>query len=180
MRVALHARLAMDPTLRAATTVDPREFADAALPVQASALVASAVLGHLGLAERRRLWRYVAHHLAPGAPAVIEVLPPFRPIQVPPIVYRRLTVGDYTYEGWQSGEPADDLHMHWTLGYRVLDGTQLVADHRVESRWRCISPDDVREETAPFRLTATEHADCVVLTRRDGASRAGGSVVPRV
>lgn len=164
MRVALHARLSIDPALRAVTTVDPRSFAEAALPNQACALVASAVLGHLGLAERRRLWRYVAHHLAPGAPAVIELLPPFRPIEVPQAVYRRVPVGEYVYEGWQRGEPVDELHMSWTMGYRVLHGDDVVAEHEVASRWRCISPDDVRDEVAPFRLTATEHADCIVLT----------------
>jgi len=164
MRVALHARLTVDPTLRAATTVDPRPFASAELPVRASGLVASAVLGHLTDAERDRLWRYVADRLDPGAPAVVEVLPPFRPLVVPSVRYRALQVGRFTYEGWQSGRPADDRHMAWTMTYRVLDDGALVAEHEVVSRWRCFSPNDVRAEVERFRLDVAEHDDCVVLT----------------
>lgn len=164
MRVALHARLTIDPTLRAITTVDPRPFASAELPVRACGVVASAVLGHLTDDERHRLWRYVADRLEPGAPAVIEVLPPYRPFEVEPVRYRELQVGRFTYEGWQSGRPADDDHMAWTMTYRVLDGDDLVAEHEVVCRWRCLGPDDIRAEVERYRLDVAQHDDCVVLT----------------
>lgn len=164
MRTALHTRLAMDPGLLAITTVDPRPFGRAELPEQACALVASAAIGHLSDAERSRLWRYVAEQMPPGAPAVIEVLPPERPRTLPPTRYRQLSVGDHVYEGWQQGEPADEHHMAWTMTYKVLSGETTISEHTVRAGWRCISVDDVRAEVEPFGLTLIEHEDCVVIS----------------
>jgi uncharacterized protein YceH (UPF0502 family) len=164
MRTALHTRLSMDAGLRQVTTVDPRSLADAVLPDRACALVASATLGHLSDSERQRLWRFIAERMPPGAPAVIEVLPPERPLQVPPTRYRQLVVGEHVYEGWQEGEPADELHMAWTMTYRVLRGESLVAEYTARSRWRCFSVDDIRAEIAPFGLNLAEHRDCVVIS----------------
>jgi uncharacterized protein YceH (UPF0502 family)/phospholipid N-methyltransferase len=165
MRTALHTRLAIDSKLRAITTVDPRSFAEADLPPAACALVASAALGHLDDRERARLWRYVAERMPAGAPAVLEVLPPDRPITVPPTRYRQLAVGAHVYEGWQQGEPFDDRRMRWTMTYRVLHGDELVAEYVVRSLWRCFGVDDIRAEIAPFGLDLTEHQDCVVVRR---------------
>ena len=165
MRTALHARLSSDAELRAITTVDPRPFLHAGLPDRACALVATAAVGHLADAERDRLWRYIAGHMPPGAPAVIEVLPPDRPITVPPTRYRQLPVGDYVYEGWQEGEPIDDRTMRWTMTYKVLDGDDVVAEYRVRSPWRCFGVDDIRAEIEPHGLTLTEHDGCVVIRR---------------
>jgi uncharacterized protein YceH (UPF0502 family)/phospholipid N-methyltransferase len=165
MRTALHTRLAVDSKLRAITTVDPRTFADADLPPSACALVASAALGHLGTPERTRLWRYIAERMPVGAPAVLEVLPPGRPITVPPTRYRQLAVGAFVYEGWQEGEPFDDRRMRWTMTYRVLDGEAVVAEYVVRSLWRCFGVDDIRAEIQPFGLALSEHQDCVVVSR---------------
>ncbi len=164
MRTALHTRLAIDPGLRAITTVDPRPLASAQLPERAAALVASAALGHLTDDERDRLWRYVAEHMPAGAPAVLEVLPPARSITVPPTRYRELEVGDLVYEGWQEGEPIDDRTMAWTMTYRVRRDREIVAEYRVRSTWRCFGVDDVRAEVEAHGLTLREHADCVVVT----------------
>lgn len=164
MRTALHTRLMLDAELRLVTTVDPRPLAEANLPDRACALVASATLGHLEDVERHRLWRFIAERMPPGAPAVIEILPPYRPLQVPPTRYRRLEVGGHVYEGWQSGEPADERHMAWTMTYKVLRQDSLVAEYTATSRWRCFTPDDIRAEVAPFGLTLTEHRDCVVIS----------------
>jgi len=165
MRTALHTRLMLDADLRRITTVEPRSFALAALPERACALIASAALGHLDRAERERLWRYISERMPVGAPAVIEVLPPARPLTVPPTRYRELAVGEYTYEGWQQGEPADEHDMEWTMTYRVLDRDAEVASYCVRSRWRCFSVDDIRAEIEPFGLTLVEHEGCVVITR---------------
>lgn len=186
MRTALHARLSIDAGLRANTTVVPHTFADAPLPPRACALLLSAALGHLTDAERERLWRYVADALPPGAPAVIGVLPPDRPLTVPLVRYHRADVGTYAYEGWQSGEPSGERTMRWELVYRVLDreaGDALVAEHVVRSEWRCDGVDDVRAEIEPFGLELTEHHDCVVVSRPARPARAtspgAGSDAPR-
>lgn len=171
MRTALHTRLLIDPELRRVTTVDPRSLADTVLPERACALVASATLGHLDDVERRRLWRFIAERMPPGAPAVIEILPPYRPLEVPLTRYRQLEVGDHVYEGWQSGQPADEHHMTWTMTYKVLRDDALVAESTATSRWRCFAPDDIRAEIAPFGLNLTEHRDCVVISSTGASSR---------
>ena len=167
MRTALHARLAMDHSLRAMTTVVPRTLADAPLPNRACALVVLAALGHLADPERTRMWRFIAERMPPGAPAVIGILPPDRALTVPLTRYRQLQVGHYSYEGWQHGEPLDDRTMAWTLIYRVLDGDRLVAEHTASSTWRCDSVDDIRSESAPFGLNLTEHHSSVVVRVSD-------------
>lgn len=167
MRTALHTRLLLDPSLAGRVTVDPRPLADA-LPEHASAVVLSAVLGHLDRSERSLLWRYAAERMPAGAPVVVEILPPYRPIVVEPTLYRSLQVGRFTYEGWQSGEPDDDRTMRWVMTYRVLDGDTLVSEQSVTSTYRCWSPDDVRREIEPHGLTMTEHGDAVVV--RSGRS----------
>lgn len=162
MRTALHTRLLLDPSLHGRVTVDPRPLSEA-LPERASAVVLSAVLGHLDGVERSLLWRYAVDHMPAGAPMIVEILPPHRPIVVEDTRYRSLPVGRFTYEGWQSGEPADDRSMRWTMTYRVLDGDSLVSEQRVTSTYRCWSPDDVRQEVEPLGLSMTEHGDAVVI-----------------
>jgi uncharacterized protein len=166
MRTALHTRLLLDPSLAGRVTVDPRPLAEA-MPSRASAIVLSAVLGHLGDSERAFLWRYAADRMPSGAPVIVEILPPHRPIVVEPTLYKSLPVGRFTYEGWQAGEPADDLTMRWTMTYRVLDGDTLVSQQCVTSTYRCWSPDDIREEIEPYGLTMAEHGDAVVVRSSD-------------
>jgi uncharacterized protein YceH (UPF0502 family)/phospholipid N-methyltransferase len=163
MRTALHTRLLLDPSLRGCVTVDPRPLPEA-MPPRASAIVLSAVLGHLGETERTFLWRYAVDRMPPGAPLIVEILPPYRPIVVEPTLYNSVPVGRFTYEGWQAGEPADDRTMRWTMTYRVLDGDTRVSEQCVTSTYRCWSPDDIRREIAPFGLNMTEHGDAVVVT----------------
>lgn len=165
MRTALHTRLLLDPNLAGRVTVDPRPLADA-LPERACAIVLSAVLGHLTDAELDSLWQFVATRMPPGAPAVVEVLPPHRPFVVPRARYAAMPVGRFTYEGWQAGEPVDDRTMQWTMTYRVLDGDAVVSEQTVRSTYRCWSPDDVHQAIAPFGLVATQHGDAVVIRRR--------------
>lgn len=165
MRTALNTRLLLDDELRRITTVDPRPWADASLPEKACAVVVSAVLGHFDAHDRARLWGFVADRMPAGAPAVIELLPPDRPIDVPMTKYRELTVGEFVYEGWQRGRPIDDRVMEWTMEYRVRDGDQPVVVSTVRSCWTCIGIDDVLAEIAPYGLTADRHDDCVVVRR---------------
>lgn len=164
MRTALHTRLVLEPSLRGRITVDPRPLAEA-LPERAAAVVLSAVLGHLSDGERSVLWRFVAERMPAGAPVVVELLPPHRPIVVEPTRYASLPVGRFVYEGWQAGEPADERTMRWTMTYRVLDGDTLVAEQAVTSHYRCWSSDDIRHEVEPLGLTVIEHADAVIVRR---------------
>lgn len=164
MRTALHVRLTLDPSLRERVTVDPRPLADA-LPASASAIVLSAVLGHLTDAELVILWRFVIERMPPGAPAVVEVLPPHRPTPIPFSKYAAVPVGRFTYEGWQEGEPLDDRTMRWTMTYRVLDGDTIVSEQTVRSTYRCWSVDDVRSAVEVLGLTVSEHGDVVVVRR---------------
>ena len=163
MRTALHTRLATVPALRAITTVDPRAFGQAALPKQASALVASAILGHFDDTERGLLWAYIAASLPPGAPAVVELLPPERPIEISKTRYREVAVGAFTYEGWQAATPIDADHMMWTMTYVVRSGDEQIAEYSVRSRWRCLSIDDVIAEVGGLGLAVQQLTDGVIV-----------------
>ncbi len=164
MRTALHIRLSLDPSLREKVTVDPRRVAEA-LPPSAAAIVMSAVIGHLTDDELTTLWRYVAERMPLGAPLVIELLPPDRPIEVPSTRYRSLPVGRHVYEGWQAGQPVDERTMRWTMTYRVLDGADTVAEYEVRSDYRCWSAADIRAEVEPLGLEVAEHDEWVVIRR---------------
>lgn len=164
MRTAFHARLALDKSLQDRVTVDPRPI-DVALPDHASAVVMSAVMGHLSEAERTTLWRFVAERMPPGAPVVIELLPPYRPVEIPAMRYAALPVGRFVYEGWQEGSPASERDMRWTMTYRVLDGDTIVSTQEVTSTYRCWSFDDLRAEVEPFGLSVSELGDIAVVRR---------------
>lgn len=164
MRTAMHTRLLLDRRLSGRVTVDPRTLGEA-LPDRASAVVLSAVLGHLDEADRRHLWQFATHRMAAGAPVVVEVLPPYRALVVEPVRYATAPVGRLTYEGWQAGEPVDDRTMRWTMTYRVLDGDTLVSEQCVTSTYRCWSPDDLRVEVEPYGLTVARHGDACVVKR---------------
>jgi hypothetical protein len=167
MRVALHTRLTDHPDLRAVTTVSPTSLGQAKLPKQASALIASAVYGHLTDDERQQLWRYVAEQMPAGAPAVIGVLPPDRAVALDAVRDRRLAGGRYLEAGWEPGTPLDDRRMSWTLIYKVVDDSDgaTIAEYRATAPWRCDSVDDIRAEIAPFGLELAEHEGCVVVRR---------------
>jgi SAM-dependent methyltransferase len=166
MRAVLHTRLAQHPDLLRLVTVVPFGIEDAALPESISGLVASAVLGHLDTPTREGLWRTLAERLAPGAPAVIGVLPPARPEQVPPTRYRELAVGEHVYEGWMQGDVVDERRMRWTMTYRVKSGEHTVYERAAQSEWITSDADDVAAEIAPFGLVMERPGDeCVVIRR---------------
>jgi uncharacterized protein len=167
MRVALHTRLSEFTELREQTTVIPTIFGEAPLPERASAMVLSALIGHLSDDERTRLWSYIAEHTAPGAPVVIGVLPPARPLHVDLVKYGERRIGDYVYEGWQSGVPLDERRMMWTMIYKVVDSSTgaTVAEYTATAPWHCDGAEDIRCETAPYGLTMTEHGDYVIVRR---------------
>ena len=165
MRVALHTRLAEFTELREQTTVIPTRFGEAPLPARSSAMVLSALIGHLTDEERTRLWSYIAECMPPGAPVVVGVLLPERPVHADLVKYRERAVGDLVYEGWQSGVPLDDRRMMWTMTYKVVhrDTRAVLAEYTATAPWRCDGVDDIRREIAPYGLTMTEHDDYVIV-----------------
>ena len=171
MRVALHTRLAEFTELREQTTVIPTKFGEAPLPERASAMVLSALLGHLTDGERRRLWTFVAERMPPGAPVVVGIVPPDRPLIVDLVKYRERAVGDLSYEGWQSGVPLDDRRMSWTMTYKVVHRSNgaVIAEYTATAPWHCDGVDDVRREIEPYGLSLTEHDDYVIVRRSEPA-----------
>jgi hypothetical protein len=167
MRVALHTRLSEFTELREQTTVVPTTFGDAPLPERASAMVLSALIGHLSDEERTRLWSYVAEHTPQGAPVVVGILPPARPLRVELVKYGERRIGDHVYEGWQSGVPIDERRMMWTMTYKVVDAAtrETVAEYTATAPWRCDGVDDIRREISPYGLTMSDHDDYVIVRR---------------
>ncbi len=170
MRSIMHTRLALSPELLDRVTVMPFDLCPRYLPDQISGMVASAVLGHFDETGRHDLWQMLADRLAPGAPAIIGVLPPIRPMSIPPTRYRALPVGQHVYEGWMSGDPIDDRRMRWTMTYRVLSGDAVLLDRTVQSLWTTSGPDDVELESRPYGLLTERPEDpdagYVTLRRR--------------
>ena len=76
-------------------------------------------------------------------------------------------IGDYVYEGWQSGVPLDELRMLWTMTYKVVDSATggAVAEYTAMAPWQCDGVDDLRREIASYGLTMTEHDDYVIVRR---------------
>jgi uncharacterized protein YceH (UPF0502 family) len=169
MRTALHARLHDGRDLIARTSVVPSRFGEAQLPDRAAAVVAIGVLGHLDDAERSKLWHYVATSLRPGAPAVIGLVAPTRPVVIPGVRVGERRVGQHLVEGWSSTGPLDERSIVWTQRFRIADANGLtLREASATVAWRCDGVDDVRAEIAPHGLALTEHDGCVVVRRRGG------------
>ncbi|MER5220032.1 methyltransferase [Streptomyces flaveus] len=167
MRIALSTRLACRPALADRVTVTAGTLHDARLPRRLCAAVVLGVVGHLDTAERASLWRLLSQRLAPGAPAVVDVLDRTAPPTRAPLRLATRRVGDLDYESWSEG--ADD---GWTLTYRVRDGQTVVREHAVPLPWSGIGIEALTEEAgaagfvctplapdfAVFRPTREEHS----------------------
>jgi Methyltransferase domain len=169
MRAALHARLHDGRDLLGRTSVVPTRLAEAQLPDRAAAVLAIGVLGHLDDSERSKLWHYVATSLRPGAPAVIGLVAPARPVIIPGLRIGERHVGQHLVEGWSSAAPLDERSIAWTQRFRIADANVLtLREASATVAWRCDGVDDVRAEIAPHGLVLTEHDGCVVVRRREG------------
>lgn len=159
MRIALSTRLACRPELAARVTVTAGTVDDARLPPRLCAAVALGVVGHLGSTERAALWRLLSERLAPGAPAVVDVLDRTAPPTRAPLRLATRRVGALDYESWSEG--ADD---GWTLTYRVRDGETVVREYAVPLPWSGLGLDDLAEEAGAAGLVCTPLApDFAVL-----------------
>jgi uncharacterized protein YceH (UPF0502 family)/phospholipid N-methyltransferase len=164
MRTALHVRSALDRSLGERITVDPRPVAES-LPPRACAVVVSTALGGLGDHERAAIWRFAAERMPVGAPLVVVLPEPHRPVVVERTCEASRRVGRLVYERWRAGTPVDDRTMRWTTTYRVLAGELTIAEHARTSDARCWSADDVAAEVAPHGLRAS-HRDGVAVVHR--------------
>ncbi|MGW2383419.1 class I SAM-dependent methyltransferase [Streptomyces sp. NPDC001658] len=153
MRIALSTRLACRPALADRVTVTAGTVHDARLPPRLCAAVALGVVGHLLPAERAALWRELSQRLAPGAPAVVDVLDRTAPPTRAPLRLATRRVGALTYESWSEG--ADD---GWTLTYRVREGQRVVREHAVPLPWSGIGIDLLAEEAGAAGLRCTRLA----------------------
>ena len=146
----------------------PTIFGEAPLPERASAMVLSALIGHLSDDERTRLWSYIAEHDAARRAGRDRRAAARRGrSHVDLVKYGERRIGDYVYEGWQSGVPLDERRMMWTMIYKVVDSATgaTVAEYTATAPWRCDDADDIRAEIAPYGLTMTEHDDYVIVRR---------------
>ena len=117
MRVALHARLTDYPDLRTVTTVSPSRLGRRQA---AEAGVGGRRLGGVRPPLRRRARPAVAVRRRadagrrPGRDRRAAARSPGR-LRSAASRTASSPVGDYVYEGWQSGVPIDDRSMSWTL-----------------------------------------------------------------
>ncbi|WP_151483397.1 class I SAM-dependent methyltransferase [Streptomyces albicerus] len=163
MRIALSTRLARTPGLAARVTVVAGTLDDAPLPPRLCAAVALGVVGHLDTAERAALWRLLSDRLAPGAPAVVDVLDRTAPPTHAPLRLATRRVGALEYESWSEGG-ADG----WTLTYRVRHDGVLLREHAVPLPWSGIGLDALAEEAAEAGLHCTPLAPDFAVLRTAG------------
>lgn len=165
MRVGLVTRLMSRPDLHDRVTVLQTDLAGIDWPEQLSGFVAMAMLGHVAPAARQALWRDLATHLAPSAPAVVLLQPPGRPETVPATRHTEARLGQHDYEGWAAAEPVGPRTLRWTMSYRVLRDGELVDEQQWSSDFHTVSEDDVRTEAGAAGLTA-EFDDAGLATLR--------------
>ncbi|WP_086602585.1 class I SAM-dependent methyltransferase [Streptomyces swartbergensis] len=166
MRIALSTRLACRPALAGRVTVTAGTLRDVRLPRRLCAAVALGVVGHLAPVERALLWRLLSERLAPGAPAVVDVLDRTAPPTRAPLRLATRRVGDLEYESWSEG--ADD---GWTLTYRVRDGETVVREHTVPLPWSGVGIATVAEEAAVAGLVCTRLAPDFAVLRTTPLTR---------
>lgn len=166
MRVGLVTRLMSRPDLHDRVTVLRTDLAGIGWPEQLSGFVAMAMLGHVEPEARLGLWRDLATHLAPSAPAIVLLQPPGRPETVPASRHTRARLGQHDYEGWAAAEPVGPRTLRWTMSYRVLRDGELVDEQRWSSDFHTVSEDDVRTEAGDSGLTTQVGDDGLVTLRR--------------
>lgn len=165
MRTALIARLVTRADLPGRITVFPADFATVELPPRLGGAVALGMLGHLAHAERRALWRVLAERLAPGAPAVIEIQPPSRPVPVPLARFTHIRVGEHDYEGWARAEPVGPDRLRWTMTYRTLHGDRLIDERVAESVFLTLGADEMEDEARAAGLIHERTAEGLLILR---------------
>ncbi|MGW6377087.1 class I SAM-dependent methyltransferase [Rhodococcus sp. NPDC055112] len=147
MRAVLLSRVAADDDLRRRVTVLADTAQNVALPDRLSAAVLLGMVGHLDREERMALWRRLADRLPAGAPVIVEVIPLPSPASVPEMRFACESVGEDTYEGWISGEPAGSDLMQWRTRWTVSRRQQVLRTVEYVNDWYTVGIHDLAEET---------------------------------
>lgn len=166
MRVGLVTRLMSRPDLHNRVTVLPTDLGGLDWPEQLSGFVAMAMLGHLDPMARLGLWRELAAHLAPGAPALVLLQPPGRPQTVPATRHSRVRLGRHDYEGWAAAEPVGPRTLRWTMSYRVLRDGELLDEQQWSSDFYTVDEADVRTEAGDAGLAVQAGESGLVTLHR--------------
>jgi SAM-dependent methyltransferase len=153
MRTVLLSRLALRTDLHDRVTVVPADAQRLAWPDRVAAVVAANMIGHLPPPDRRRLWATLAERLAPGAPAVVGLQHPDRPVDLPPTRSAAARLGHDTYEGWSAAVPSGPASVRWTMTYRITRGGEIRHEAVTHFDWWTQSAADVAAEARAAGLT---------------------------
>lgn len=174
MRIALATRIAVRGlTDRVTIVADP--VGALAFPDRLGGAVVYGVLGHLPAADRTRLLTTLGERLAPGAPAVVELLDETAPPTPAPTRIARVPVGEHHIEVWSRGseyEPDQQQggSVRWTLTYRLLHRNTVLRTVESPMPWADYDLAALRAEAWRAGLRCTRVApDTALLTHGDTA-----------
>lgn len=171
MRAVLLSRLALDPALRARTTVLATDLAGSALPLRWSAALALNMAGHLDPIERRGLWRTAAERLLPGAPLLVTVQPPYEARALSEMDWGAVQVGEHAVATSGSAEPDGPDSVIWRITYRVLEGGRVLRQARMTHRWYVQDPAGLIAELGEAGLRAEVVGERLVRAEQQGGQR---------
>lgn len=167
MRTMLFSKVTDRSDICRRVTVVPCDFETLRWPDRLSGFVAVGMLGHLTRVDRMALWNHLAEHLAPGAPAVVQLQAPDRPVKVPLTRHSVVDVGERTYEGWCSASPIGRRALCWTLRCVVRHGDRIIDEHTCDSIFRTVSFEDVRSEATAAGLTIVGSSGGLITLAHD-------------
>jgi SAM-dependent methyltransferase len=147
MRAVLTSRVVADEDLRTRVTVVADTAQDVALPDRLSAAVLLGMVGYLDRAERAELWRRLADRLPVGAPVIVEVIPLATPAVMAEMHFAHEVLGEHTYDGWISGEPAGPDLMRWRTRWIVSRAEEPIRTVEHVDDWHTVGIDDLIKET---------------------------------
>lgn len=153
MRVGLMSTIAADPDLLRRTTIVAAGIPEALdeLPSRWGGVVMLNAIGHLEDAARLELWAALRERLTAGAPFVVSLQHPERPIRIAWTDFGTVKVGERSVRTRARAEPIDAHHVAWTMEWSLLDAGGAVLDRRsAVSRWRTQSVGELVEEAALF------------------------------
>ncbi|MFC9946516.1 Gfo/Idh/MocA family oxidoreductase [Streptomyces pratensis] len=151
MRAVLTSRVFSDPDLRSRVTVTADAAPDCELPDRIGAVLLCGVLGHLGTAERRRLWERLRQRLAPGGFVVVELMGFDAPLTLPETRLATARAGQHRYEWSFSGAPDETdtaaMRLHTTWRVHRGDEPGVVREVHDLYRWHPFGLSDVAAES---------------------------------
>lgn len=169
LRAALFTRVLARSDGPARVTAVPGTLGEVMLPQRLGGMIGMHMLGHLAGAQRRELWQELASRLAPGAPAVVNLQTPAKPVAVPRTEFVTYTVGHRRYAGSGQAEPDGPESVQWRMTYRIFEGGRLVAEVQARYHWWTIAPDQLLAEIAAAGLATERRNPDLFIIRRSSA-----------